>query len=162
MFRLGEREAGLKLQRDGIRRWYETGAALHTTQCEIILAESFLRDHQISLARSHLETAREHRTRYSEEYLAAEIDRLKALLLHSESAPAGIVEEYLGNSLSIARRQEARLLELRAATNLARILIGKRERGKAADLIAPVYSWFTEGFDTADLEEAKSLLDQLA
>ena len=162
MFRLGEREAGLKLQRDGIRRWYETGAALHTTQCEIILAESFLRDHQISLARSHLETAREHRTRYSEEYLAAEIDRLKALLLHSESAPAGIVEEYLGNSLSIARRQEARLLELRAATNLARILIGKNERGKAADLIAPVYNWFTEGFDTADLEEAKSLLDQLA
>jgi hypothetical protein len=107
MFRLGEREAGLRLQQEGIQRWYETGAALHTTQCEIILAESFLRDGQFSPARSHLDTARAHRTCYGEEYLAAEIDRLQALLLHSEGVPAGVVEKYLANSLSIAAKKPA-------------------------------------------------------
>jgi predicted ATPase len=162
MFRLGDHEAGLKLQREGVQRWYETGAALHTTQCEIILAESFLRDGQIALARLHLEAARAHRTRYGEEYLAAEIDRLEALLLHSEGGPARVIEEHLANSLSIARRQEARLLELRTTTTLARILIEKNERGKAVDLLASIYGWFTEGSDAPDLKEAKALLDQLA
>jgi class 3 adenylate cyclase/predicted ATPase len=161
MFRLGEREAGLKLQQEGVQRWYETGAKLHTTQCEVILAESFLQGGQIARARSHLETARAHCTGYSEEYLAAEIDRLEALLLLSEGAPARVVEEYLGNSLSTARGQEARLLELRTATTLARILVEKNERREAVGLLAPIYGWFTEGFDTADLKEATRLLDEL-
>jgi predicted ATPase len=61
----------------------------------------------------------------------------------------------------VARAQEARSLELRAAGDLARLWAERGERGRAAELLAPVYGWFTEGFDTADLKEAKALLDKL-
>ena len=82
-------------------------------------------------------------------------------MLYNEKAPTEVVEECLANSLTTARRQGARLLELRTATTLARMLLERNERRKAVDLLAPVYGWFTEGFDTADLKEAKALLDQL-
>jgi predicted ATPase len=109
-----------------------------------------------------LDRARAHRANYGEEYIAAEIDRLEALLLENEQSPAEIVEEHLTKALTIARRQGAHLLELRTATTLARVPAQKGELRKAVDLLAPVYGWFTEGFDTADLKEAKALLDQLA
>jgi predicted ATPase len=161
MHRLGDFEAGLNLQQQGVRRWYDTGAMLHTTDCEVSLVESLLRDGMTAAARAHLGVARAHRTSYGEDYLSAEIDRLEGLLLQYEQAPAEIVEEYLVNSLGTAHRQGARLLELRTATTLARVLAQKNERQKAVDLLAPVYGWFAEGFDTVDLKEARVLLDEL-
>ena len=62
----------------------------------------------------------------------------------------------------MARAQEARSLELRAACDLARWWAERGERARAADLLAPVYGWFTEGFETADLKDARALLDGLA
>ena len=64
--------------------------------------------------------------------------------------------------LEVARRQQAKSLELRAAMSLARLWQQQGKRQEAYDLLAPVYGWFTEGFDTADLQEAKTLLDALA
>ena len=61
----------------------------------------------------------------------------------------------------MARAQQAKSLELRAATSLARLWGEQRRRAEAHDFLAPVYGWFTEGFDTADLKEAKALLDEL-
>ncbi len=61
----------------------------------------------------------------------------------------------------VARRQQAKSLELRAATSLARLWQGQGKHAEARELLAPVYVWFTEGFDTADLKEAKVLLDEL-
>ena len=145
-----------------MKRWYETGAVLHTTHCELYLAESFLREAQAIPARVHLERARAHRASYGEEYLAAEIERLESLLAKSAQAPAEVVEEYLLSSLLIARRQGARLFELRSATTLARMLFEQGQRQKATDVLAPVYGWFTEGFDTSDLKEARALLDEQA
>ena len=162
MHQLGDFAAGLDLQQKGVSRWYKTGAVLHTTHCEVGLVESFLREGRAAQAGVHLDRARAHCVSYGEEYLAAEIDRLEALRLKYEQAPTEIVEEYLANSLTTARQQGARLLELRAATTLARVLAEKNERRKAVDLLAPIYGWFTEGFDTADLKEAKAQLDQLA
>jgi predicted ATPase len=63
--------------------------------------------------------------------------------------------------MDIARQQHAKAWELRAATSLARLWQGQGKRHEARELLAPIYGWFTEGFDTADLQEAKALLDEL-
>jgi predicted ATPase len=65
-------------------------------------------------------------------------------------------------ALTVARQQEAKLLELRAAMSLSRLWQQQGKRTDAYDLLAPIYGWFTEGFDTADLQEAKALLEELA
>ena len=66
------------------------------------------------------------------------------------------------HALAIARSQQAKSLELRASTSLARLWQQQGKRQEAHDLLAPIYHWFTEGFDTADLQEAKALLEALA
>ena len=66
------------------------------------------------------------------------------------------------HALAVARRQQAKSLELRAATSLARLWQRQGKRAEARELLAPVYGWFTEGFDTADLQEAKTWLESLA
>ena len=90
----------------------------------------------------------------------AEIHRLKGLVLLShhdrEASEACFV-----HSKKIAQRQNARSLELRASTSLARLWCEQGKHTEAHDLLAPVYGWFTEGFDTLDLNEAKALLEQL-
>ena len=70
-------------------------------------------------------------------------------------------EAYFHQALDIARGQQAKSWELRAATSLARLWQTQGKRQEAYDLLAPVYAWFTEGFDTADLQDAKTLLDEL-
>jgi predicted ATPase len=99
--------------------------------------------------------------RTGERWFAAELSRHKGRLLlrqgHSKEA-----EELYRKALSIAEEQEAKLWELRAAASLARLWSDHGRRAEARDLLAPVYGWFTEGFDTPDLKEAKALLDQLA
>ena len=74
---------------------------------------------------------------------------------------AAEAEAWLRRALDVARRQEAKSLELRAAMSLARLWQQQGKREEAHELLAPVYGWFTEGFDTADLQEAKALLEAL-
>ena len=71
-------------------------------------------------------------------------------------------EAYFDSALAVARQQQAKSWELRAAMSLARLWRDQGKRDEARDLLAPVYGWFTEGFDTVDLKEAKVLLEQLA
>ena len=93
----------------------------------------------------------------------AEIHRLKGqLLLHRSSKGQRQAEASFRKALNTARCQESRSLELRAATSLARLWANQGKRADAYDLVAPIYGWFTEGFDTADLKDAKALLDELA
>jgi predicted ATPase len=157
---LGNFEGGLSLLRQGVKRWCETGAALHTTHAEICFMESYLLQGDTVEARSHLSAARAHWTSYGENYLAAEIHRLEALLLQREGAPAEMVEERLANALDVARKQGARLFELRSATTLGR-MVAQRNEQKAVDMLAPIYNGFTEGSATSDLKEAKALLDRV-
>ena len=70
-------------------------------------------------------------------------------------------EDYFDRSLSVARKQQAKSWELRAAMSLARLWRDQGKPQQARELLAPVYGWFTEGFDTRDLKEAKALLEQL-
>jgi predicted ATPase len=84
------------------------------------------------------------------------------LLLRQTEPPQAEAETWLQRALDVARRQQAKSLELRAATSLARLWQQQGKRSEARELLAPVYGWFTEGFDTADLQEAKALLEELA
>ena len=83
-------------------------------------------------------------------------------MLHFQGIPAPEIEGHLREALNIARDQGARLWELRAATFLARLWRDQGKRQQARELLAPVCGWFTEGFDTLDLKEAKALLAELA
>jgi predicted ATPase len=99
--------------------------------------------------------------RTGERWFLAELSRRKGQLLlrqgHTEAA-----EELYRKALGIAREQEAKLWELRAAVSLARLRRDQGRHAEARDILGPVYGWFTEGFDTPDLKEAKSLLDELS
>jgi predicted ATPase len=100
-----------------------------------------------------------------EQYYQAEVYRLKGeLLLRAECRVrnAALVEECFQHALAVARHQQAKSLELRAALSLARLWQRQGRRAEARHVLAPVYSWFTEGFDTADLQDARALLQEQA
>jgi predicted ATPase len=99
--------------------------------------------------------------RTGERWFGAELHRHKGELLLRQGQPEA-AENLYRKALSIAREQEAKLWELRAAVALARLWNEEGRRDEARDLLAPIYGWFTEGFDTADLKDAKALLDELA
>ena len=84
------------------------------------------------------------------------------LALRSPERDAAKAQAYFERALAVARVQQAKSWELRAAMNLARLWRDQGKRDEARDLLAPVYGWFTEGFDTPDLREAKALLDELS
>ena len=115
---------------------------------------------QIEEAASLLDDALQIVGRTGERWFAAELNRHKGQALlrqgHSEAA-----EELYCKALRIAQEQEAKLWELRAATSLAQLRRHQGRPTEARDLLAPVYGWFTEGFDTPDLKEAKALLEAL-
>ena len=92
-------------------------------------------------------------------YYQAELHRLRGALL-VETGDAAEGASWLQQAIDTARGQQAKSLELRATTSLARLWRDQGRRAQAHDLLAPVYGWFTEGFDTPDLKEAKALLDE--
>jgi predicted ATPase len=95
------------------------------------------------------------------EYWAlAEIYRLRGVLLLATHDDAE-AEHSFTEALTIARRQSAKFWELRAAMSMARLWRDQGRRDEARELLSPIYGWFTEGFDTRDLKEAKALLDEL-
>jgi len=98
-----------------------------------------------------------------ETWYEAEVNRVAGeIALKSPQPDTAKAEAYFERALAVARKQQAKSWELRAAMSMARLWRDQGKRGKARDLLAPVYGWFTEGFDTLDLKEAKALLDQLA
>jgi predicted ATPase len=90
----------------------------------------------------------------------AELHRLRGDLLNATGDQVAAEGNYQ-RALEVARRQNARTFELRAATSLVRLWYGQGKRTEARDLLSPIYGWFTEGFDTPVLQDAKNLLDQL-
>src|SRR5208283_2459887 len=91
-------------------------------------------------------------------FFEAELHRLKGELLLLAGAPESDAEASMRRAIAIAQRQDAKGWELRAATSLARLLRKQGRIAESRELLTPVYNWFTEGFDTADLKDAKALL----
>jgi predicted ATPase len=110
----------------------------------------------IGEALSIIETAKER-------WFEAEVNRIAGeIALKSPEPDAAKPEAYFDRALAVARQQQAKSWELRAAMSMARLWRDQGKREEARELLAPVYGWFTEGFDTLDLREAKALLDELA
>ena len=97
----------------------------------------------------------------SERFFEAELYRLKARALLMRGASDPDAESFLGQALKTARSQQARSLELRAATDLARLWMNQGKRAEALDILSPTYGCFTEGFETPDLKNANTLLAEL-
>ena len=158
----GQGEAGLAQVRQGITAWRATGAALYVPYLCTLLAEvcaylGHTADGLQALAEAHT-LVEQHEERCWE----AEVYRLRGvLLLRQTGTPQAEAEAWLQRALDVARRQEAKSLELRAAMSLSRLWQQQGKQAEARALLAPVYGWFTEGFDTADLQEAKALLEEL-
>ncbi len=93
-----------------------------------------------------------------EGHYEAEVYRLKGELLQQSAVQQGEAEESFHQALAVARRRQAKSWELRAAMSLSRLWQQQGKRIEAYELLAPIYGWFTEGFNTADLQEAKALL----
>ena len=98
-----------------------------------------------------------------ERWCEAEVNRMAGeIALLSPEPDAAKAEAYFERALAVARQQQAKSWELRAAMSLARLWRDQGKVQQARELLAPVYGWFTEGFDTRDLKEAKALLEELA
>ena len=98
-----------------------------------------------------------------ERWCEAEVNRIAGeIALKSPEPDAAKAEAYFERALAVARQQQAKSWELRAAMSLARLWRDQGKLQQARELLAPVYGWFTEGFDTRDLKEAKALLEELA
>jgi predicted ATPase len=156
----GDTVEGMSLLRSGLAAYRATGAEQWMPHYTALLASVCEAAGQVEQALALVDDALQIAERTREGWFAAELNRNKGQLVlrqgHSE-----IAEELYRKALGIAREQEAKLWELRAAVSLARLRRDQGRRTEARDLLVPVYGWFTEGFDTPDLKEAKALLDEL-
>jgi predicted ATPase len=128
-----------------------------------LLAEALLASGRVGEASVIIDEALERSRRTAERWVEPELYRRRAQLrLAAPSKDLAGATGDLVRALEMARAMEARLWELRAGRDLASLWAEQGERQKAYDLLAPIYGWFSEGFDTADLMDAKVLLDELA
>jgi DNA-binding winged helix-turn-helix (wHTH) protein/predicted ATPase len=156
----GDATEGTSLLRSGSSAYRATGAELWVPHHIALLAGAHEIAGQIDQASALLDDALHVAERTGERWLASELNRHKGRLLLRQGRPDE-AEDLYRNSLSVARDQQAKLWELRSATALARLWRDQNRRDEGRDLLAPVCGWFTEGFETSDLKEAKALLDDL-
>jgi class 3 adenylate cyclase/predicted ATPase len=158
----GQGEAGLAQLRQGLAAVRATGSALGVPYLCTVLADVCDRLGHPADALQALAEAHTWVEQHEERNWEAEVCRLRGVvLLRQTGTPPAEAEACFQRALDVARRQEAKSLELRAAMSLARLWQQQGKRAEAYDLLTPIYGWFTEGFDTADLQEAQALLAAL-
>jgi predicted ATPase len=158
----GQGEEGMAQVLQGIAAWRATGAVQLVPYFSTLLADVCGHRGHTAEGLQALAEAYTVIEQHEERWWEAEVCRLRgALLLRQPGTPQAEAEAWLQRALDVARRQEAKSLELRAAMSLSRLWHQQGKRQEAHDLLAEVYAWFTEGFDTADLQDAKALLEEL-
>ena len=159
----GQDEVGLAEMRQGMAAVLTTGQGLARPLCLVLLAEAAGHAGQVNEGLHLLAEALIAFDESGRGDLLAEAYRLQGAFLLRQAVPdVAQAEACFQQALAIARRQQAQSWELRAATSLAQLWQQQGKRAEARELLVPVYGWFTEGFDTADLQEAKVLLEELA
>jgi predicted ATPase len=156
----GDVAEGTSLLRSGSKAYRATGSLSWMPHYFALLARACEIAGQIEEGLTLLDDALELAERTGERLLEAELNRHKGRSLERRGQSEA-AEELYRQALGIAVEQEAKLWELRAAVSLARLRHDQGREAEAHDLLAPVYGWFTEGFDTPDLKDAKALLDEL-
>ena len=158
----GDPEAGTAAIEEGLAALLVAGADVRRSYFLALLADVCGRAGRLEAAQSAIAEARAFAEERGERWWEAELHRLKGEFLLSESGEnRAEAEACFHRALEVALRQSAKAFELRASTSLARLWAEHGKRHQAHDLLAPVYGWFTEGFDTADLKDAEALLDEL-
>jgi predicted ATPase len=155
----GQGEAAMAQMRQGLAAHRATGAEEHRPFFLALLAETYGSAGQVEEGLSLLTEALEAVDKTGERVYEAELYRLKGELLQKQSTATDAVEECFHHAVSAARQQGAKCLELRAVMSLSRLLKGQGKTAEARQMLTEIYAWFTEGFDTADLQEAKALLE---
>ena len=140
----------------GIAAWEASGGRVRSPTTNVLLAEAMALTGDLDNALRLIDEP----SGWEERLHYAEILRLKGWMLSLKGDTEGAEQNFL-LSLDLARRQQAKSWELRTSTSLARLWLGQGKRREAYELLAPVYGWFTEGFDTKDLQNAKALLAEL-
>ena len=149
--------------RQGLDAWKAAGALTNQPYFLALLAEAYGRSEQVEEGLLALEEALAVAQKNGERWYEAEIHRLKgSLLLKPTDQDLSQVESCFRQAMEVARSQEAKWLELRAATSLGRLWQGQGKNEEARQLLPTIYCWFTEGFDTADLKEAKALTEEIS
>ena len=162
MVREGAGEAGIALMRQNTADRTALGVGWYQARYLCMLAVAYAQVGRVEPGLRVIAEAKNLVARNDEHMWEGELARIEGELLQLQGASVSGVEACLARAVATTRHQSAKSLELRAATSLARLWAGQGERAQAYDLLAPVYGWFTEGFDTADLKAAKALLDALA
>jgi adenylate cyclase len=158
----GDQDSGIAMMRDALAGMREHGAEMIRTFALPLMADSFLRSNRIEQGLEIIEDAFASFHATGARIQEAEAHRLKGeLLLMSGNGAAPAAAQCFREAIEVARRQSAKSWELRATMSLARLLSGHNRRAEARTMLAGIYNWFTEGFDTADLTDAKALLDEL-
>jgi class 3 adenylate cyclase/predicted ATPase len=158
----GEATKAVEMVTSGIELWRSAGSTIFTPEHEFMLATAHANSGQFDDAWRCIGKAMTAMQATKERWCEAEAHRVAGeIALKSPQRDVVKAQAYFEHSLSIARAQQARAWELRAAMSLARLLSDQGKRQSAHDLLAPVYDWFTEGFDTSDLRKAKALLGEL-
>jgi predicted ATPase len=158
----GQVTEGMAEMRAGLAALQGTGAELTRPYWSALLAEACGNTGQVEEGLQLLTEALAAAQTHGSHVWDSELHRLTGeLLLKQAVANPEEAETRFQASLAVARQQQAKSLELRAATSLSRLWQHRGKRAEACQLLEPIYGWFTEGFDTADLQEAKALLEQL-
>jgi predicted ATPase len=158
----GQEGEGMAQMHHGLTAWRAMGIEAGLPYWLAMLAEAYGSTGQVGAGRGVLAEALTLVGTTEERWWEADLHRLTGELLLAQSTEnAADVEACFHQALDIARRQAAKALELRAAVSLSRLWQQQGKRAEAYELLAPIYGWFTEGFDTADLQEAKALLEAL-
>jgi len=157
---LGQAQEGLALIENGFSQLRATGAVMHTPRALIYLAEAYAKVGRLHEGLNCLAKASQVTEATDERWSESGLYQLRGDLCHAAGDGAAAEQNY-HRALAVARRQCARPFELRAATSLGRLWCRQGKCAEASDLLAPIIGWFTEGFDTPDLKEAKALLDEL-
>ena len=158
----GQTASAVKMITSGLAAFRSTGSTLFTPWYLSSLAKAHAELGHFDEAWRCIDEALSHVRATRQSWSEADIYRLAGEISLLSPQPDAIkAEADLTRALAIARKQQAKSWELRAATSLARLWRNQGERGKARELLAPIHDWFTEGFNTRDLQEAKALLAEL-